>query len=115
MQQHQHERAPMSSPALPQRSPRSAACAAGQVLVSSSHPALTAAALAVLRSGCNAIDATLTAIPLQQVLKPQFSTIAGGYGLLYWDAVSGAPIYLNAHPDHPQGPPPPDGHDTSGA
>ena len=72
-------------------------------MVSTSHPAVTAAALAVLRSGGNAIDAALTAIPLQQVLEPQLSTIAGGFAMLYWHAARGVPVYLNAHPDHPQG------------
>lgn len=86
-------------------------------MVSTSHPAVTAAALGVLRSGGNAIDAMLTAIPLQHVLEPQLSTIAGGFAMLYWDAARGEPVYLNAHPDHPQGMtlPGEDSADTSGA
>jgi gamma-glutamyltranspeptidase/glutathione hydrolase len=104
------------APAPPEQGPKPPARAA-RAMVATSHPAVTAAALAVLRAGGNAIDALLTAIPLQQVLEPQLSTIAGGFALLYWDAARGEPVYLNAHPDHPRGgaPPPPDGADTSGA
>ena len=72
-------------------------------MVARSHPAVTAAAVEVLRSGGTAVDAMLTALPLQQVLEPQLSTIAGGFGMLHWDAASGTGNYLNANPDHPTG------------
>lgn len=74
-----------------------------RAMVSTSHPAVTYAALAVLRDGGNAIDAVLTAMPLQQVLEPQMSTLAGGFRLLYWEAASGRAYYLNANLDHPAG------------
>ena len=78
--------------------------ASGQrAMVSTSHPAVTAAALEVLRSGGNAVDAMLTAMPLQQVLEPQMSTIAGGFAMLHWDAGTGQTTYLNANLDHPEG------------
>jgi len=72
-------------------------------MVATSHPAVTEAALAVLRQGGNAVDAMLTALPLQQVLEPQLSSIAGGFGMLHWDAARGRGSYLNANPDHPTG------------
>lgn len=101
---------------LPEQGPRSPAISS-HAMVSTSHPAVTEAALAVLRSGGNAVDAMLTAIPLQQVLEPQLSTIAGGSGMLYWDSARGEPRYLNAHPDHPRGMslPAADSVDTSGS
>jgi gamma-glutamyltranspeptidase/glutathione hydrolase len=85
-------------------------------MVATSHPAVTAAAVGVLQAGGNAIDAMLTAMPLQQVLEPQLSTVAGGFGLLYWDAASSKSHYLNANPDHPRGGPDPGvgSADTSG-
>ena len=72
-------------------------------MVATSHPAVTAAALEILRSGGTAVDAVLTAIPLQQVLEPQLSTIAGGFGMLVWDAKLQSGLYLNAGPDRPRG------------
>lgn len=72
-------------------------------MVSTSHPAVTAAALAVLRAGGNAVDAMLTAMPLQMVLEPQMSTLAGGFAMLYWDAATRSATYLNANLDHPVG------------
>lgn len=88
----------------------------GRVMVSTSHPAVTAAALEVLRGGGNAVDAMLTAMPLQQVLEPQMSTIAGGFAMLHWHAETGQATYLNANLDHPSGGtiPPRDVAETSG-
>lgn len=105
-----------SAPAFLEQGPKPPA-RASRAMVSTSHPAVTAAALDVLRSGGNAIDAMLTAIPLQQVLEPQLSTIAGGFAMLAWDGARGEAVYLNAHPDHPQGMAPPrlGTADTSGA
>lgn len=69
-------------------------------MVSSSHPEVTRAMLEVLESGGNAVDAMLTAIPLQHVIEPQMSTLAGGMGgLIYW-AETGELIYLDAELDH---------------
>ncbi|SDS67440.1 gamma-glutamyltransferase 2. Threonine peptidase. MEROPS family T03 [Friedmanniella luteola] len=82
--------------------PRPAAVATG-AMVATSHPAVTAAALEVLRAGGTAIDAALTAIPLQQVLEPQLSTIAGGFGMLIWDGRRSRSTYLQAGPDRPRG------------
>ena len=76
---------------------------AERAMVVSSHPAVTAVAVEVLRGGGTAVDAMLTAVPLQQVLEPQLSTIAGGFGMLHWDATSATGSYLNANPDRPAG------------
>jgi gamma-glutamyltranspeptidase/glutathione hydrolase len=73
---------------------------AGSAMASSSHPQVTEAILDVLRSGGNAVDAMLTAIPLQHVIEPQMSTLAGGMGgLIYW-AETGELVYLDAELDH---------------
>ena len=70
------------------------------VMASSSHPLVTETILAVLRDGGNAVDAMLTAIPLQHVIEPQMSTLAGGMGgLIYWSK-TGELIYLDAELDH---------------
>ena len=69
-------------------------------MASSSHPRVTTTILEVLRQGGNAVDAMLTAIPLQHVVEPQMSTLAGGMGgLIYW-AETGELIYLDAELDH---------------
>ncbi len=79
---------------------------AKSVMVSSSHPAVTNAMLEVLKNGGNAVDAMLTAIPLQHVIEPQMSTLAGGMGgLIYW-AETGELIYLDAELDHTSQNPP---------
>ena len=73
---------------------------APEAMASSSHPRVTRAILDVLRDGGNAVDAMLTAIPLQHVIEPQMSTLAGGMGgLIYW-AETGELIYLDAELDH---------------
>jgi gamma-glutamyltranspeptidase/glutathione hydrolase len=73
---------------------------ARKAMASSSHPDVTRAILEVLASGGNAVDAMLTAMPLQHVIEPQMSTLAGGMGgLIYW-AETGELIYLDAELDH---------------
>lgn len=73
---------------------------ATKAMASSSHPRVTRAILEVLQDGGNAVDAMLTAIPLQHVVEPQMSTLAGGMGgLIYW-AETGELIYLDAELDH---------------
>lgn len=73
---------------------------AKQAMASSSHPRVTQTILEVLQQGGNAVDAMLTAIPLQHVIEPQMSTLAGGMGgLIYW-AETGELIYLDAELDH---------------
>ncbi len=87
---------------LPEQGPKQLATGS-KAMVSTSHPAVTQAALHVLREGGNAVDAMLTAMPLQHVVEPQMSTIAGGFAMLYWEAASGKVYLLNAELDHPEG------------
>ncbi len=68
-------------------------------MVSTSHPLVTAVARQVLEDGGNAVDAMLTAMPVQHVVEPQMSTPAGGFGALYWDATTRDAVYLNANLD----------------
>ncbi len=92
----------LAATALAQRPEQGAkpVATAPKVMASSSHPAVTRAILEVLEDGGNAVDAMLTAIPLQHVLEPQMSTLAGGVGgLIYW-AETGELIYLDAELDH---------------
>ncbi len=87
---------------LPEQGPK--AVAHGErAMVSTSHPAVTAAAVRVLREGGNAVDAMLTAMPLQAVIEPQMTTLAGAMVMLHYDAGSRAFSYLNAGIDHPRG------------
>ena len=97
---------------LPEQGPKTLATAS-RAMVSTSHPSVTQAALDVLRSGGNAVDAMLTAMPLQHVVEPQMSTIAGGFAMLYWEAATGTSYLLNAELDHPQGAPLPRGYPAS--
>jgi len=101
---------------MPEQGPK--AIATGRrAMVSTSHPAVTEAAVAVLRAGGNAVDAMLTAMPLQMVLEPQMSTLAGGFAMLHWDAATRRASYLNANLDHPTGGAIPErnGKETDGA
>lgn len=83
----------------PEQGPKPVA-EAMRAMASSSHPEVTGTILEVLRNGGNAVDAMLTAIPLQHVLEPQMSTLAGGMGgLIYW-ADTGELVYIDAELDH---------------
>lgn len=91
-----------TTPALsqrPEQGPKETA-EGRNAMVSTSHPRVTNTILDVLKNGGNAVDAMITAIPLQHVLEPQMSTLAGGMGgLIYW-AETGELIYLDAELDH---------------
>lgn len=90
---------PAAQAQRPEQGPKPIAEAHG-AMASSSHPMVTQAVLTVLEEGGNAVDAMLTAIPLQHVIEPQMSTLAGGMGgLIYW-AETGELIYLDAELDH---------------
>jgi gamma-glutamyltranspeptidase/glutathione hydrolase len=60
-----------------------------EVMVSSDHPLATEAALWALENGGSAADAYMTAAIAQCVLEPTMTTLAGGFGLGYWEAKSG--------------------------
>src|SRR5438309_916520 len=92
---------------VPEQGPKPAATG-DRAMVSTSHPAVTAACLRVLQAGGNAVDAMLTAMPLQAVIEPQMTTIAGAMVMLYYEAATRQYHYLNASLDHPAGMPPPE-------
>ena len=98
--------------ALPEQG-RKSLTTGSKAMVSTSHPLVTQAALDVLRAGGNAVDAMLTAMPLQHVVEPQMSTIAGGFAMLFWEAATGRSYLLNAELDHPRGAPMPRGYPAS--
>ncbi len=60
-----------------------------EVMVSTDHPLATEAALWALARGGNAADAYMTAAIAQCVLEPTMTTLAGGFGLGYFNAEKG--------------------------
>ena len=60
-----------------------------EIMVSSDHPLATEAALWALKHGGTAADAYMTAAIAQCVLEPTMTTLAGGFGLGYFETKSG--------------------------
>lgn len=73
---------------------------AASAMASSSNALVTNAMVDVMRKGGNALDAVLTAVPMQTVIEPQMTTLAGGLSILYYEAKSGKYFYLDAELDH---------------
>lgn len=91
-----------SPPALlagePSQGPKAMA-EARTAMVATAHPMATEAALEILKSGGNAMDAGLAAMVLLTVIEPEMATLAGGGGLIYFDASRGETRYVNFEPD----------------
>ena len=75
---------------------------APSAMASSSNALVTTAMVEVMRKGGTALDAVLTAVPMQTVIEPQMTTLAGGLSVLYYEAKTGKYYYLDAELDHTQ-------------
>ena len=89
-----------AQPALAQEQGAKPAVHAKSAMASSSNPTVTKAMVDVMKKGGTALDAVLTAVPMQAVIEPQMTTLAGGVSILYYDAKTKEYHYLDAELDH---------------
>jgi gamma-glutamyltranspeptidase/glutathione hydrolase len=90
----------LSLPAAAQEQGPKPAVRAKEAMASSSNPYVTRAMVDVMKKGGTALDAVLTAVPMQTVIEPQMVTLAGGVSILYYDAKTKQYYYLDAELDH---------------
>ncbi len=74
-----------------------------QVMVSTANPWATNAALEILRSGGNAIDAAAAAQFVLNVVEPQSSGIGGGCFILFLPKGAEAPVVIDGRETAPRG------------
>ncbi|MFI9557137.1 gamma-glutamyltransferase [Nonomuraea endophytica] len=73
-------------PARPARpDPEHVSATGRRGMISTSHPAASAAGLAVLRRGGGAVDAYVAAAAVQTVVEPTMTTLAGGFSVTVYD------------------------------
>ncbi|QJU58293.1 hypothetical protein HL653_11320 [Sphingomonas sp. AP4-R1] len=92
--------ASLAVPAIAQEQGPKPAVRAAHAMASSSNPIVTRTMVEVMRRGGNAMDAVLASIPVATVVEPQMVTLAGGAGILYFEAKTGRYHYLDAELDH---------------
>jgi gamma-glutamyltranspeptidase/glutathione hydrolase len=92
--------AQLAVPAAAQEQGPKPAVHATHAMASSANPTVTQAMVDVMRKGGTAMDAVLTAVPMQTVIEPQMVTLAGGMSILYYDAKSAKYYYIDAELDH---------------
>jgi len=72
-------------------------------MASTSHPLSTQAAIDILKSGGNALDAAIAAAAVQAVVEPGSTSIGGDCFCLYSPAGSDRPIAFNGSGRAPMG------------
>src|SRR5258707_12777717 len=83
------QRQPENSMSLGQRDfmvPGRSLAVGDRGMAAASHPAVTLAAVEMLRSGGNAVDAAIAAIALQGVIDPHMTGIGGGCFAIFGSA-----------------------------
>lgn len=65
-------------------------------LAITSNPLVSQIAIDVLKDGGNAVDAIIAAAVTQNIVEPTQSSLAGMFGMLYFEASTGKISYLNA-------------------
>jgi gamma-glutamyltranspeptidase/glutathione hydrolase len=73
-----------------------------KAMASSSHPAVTAVMLDVMRAGGNAVDAAVAGSLVQPVYEVHMTNHAGTVAFLYWDASSGRSYFMDACAELPR-------------
>ena len=72
-------------------------------MVSSSHPAVTAVMVDVMKAGGNAVDAAVAGSLVQPVYEVHMTNHAGTVAFLYWDASTNRSYFMDACAELPKG------------